>query len=371
MEIFYNELDENGKKVPVTLNDEEQAIADFYQAEYERLHGPRLRKTWRNALQTTSGIGFERLITTLTTIVKKITEQKFYTEAPAEVVPIVIGNGAFNTNLLTYRDYEMAGDFVQGVLNLGTDNARLASVDAGIDSVSVPIISWAKSLSYNIFQVEEAARSGSWDVVAKKEKARKRNWDLGIQRTAFQGLPNNANVLGLLNQNGITTNSNSLLATSIWKLAQTPNNLSLFLGQLLNAYQANNGSTCMPTHFIIPMSDYLGCATSSSPNFPIQSVLGYMEEVLKKSTKNPNFQIVGSRYCDGSGPFTNSGSQQYVLLNYDEESIRMDIPVDYTATMANSLNNFSFQNAGYGQFTGVQAYRPLELYYLNFPTSQA
>jgi hypothetical protein len=56
----------------------------------------------------------------------------------------------------------------------------------------------------------------------------------------------------------------------------------------------------------------------------------------------------------------------YVLLNYDEEALRMDIPLDYTNTLANSLDNFSFQNAGYGQFTGVLAYRPLELLYFGF-----
>lgn len=368
MEIFYNELDETGKKVPVVLNDEEQGLADYVQAEYERMHGPRLRKTWKNALQSTSGIGFERLITTLTTVVKKITEQKFYTEAPADAVPIVVGNGAFNTNLLTYQSVDMSGDFAQGIVNLATDNTRLASVDAGVTSTSVVIKSWAKSLSYNIIQMEEAARSGSWDIVVAKEKSRKRNWDLGIQRTAFLGLQGDSSCLGLLNQLGITNNT-TLLATSIWKLAQTPNNLSLFLGQLLNVYQINNNATAMPNRLIMPMSDYLGCATSSSPNFPIKSVLEYMEEVLKKSTGNADFKIIGSRYCEGA--FGGGSNQTYVLMNHSEDSIRMDIPVDYTSTMANSLNNFSFQNAGYGQFTGVQTYRPLELLYLSFPSSQA
>jgi hypothetical protein len=44
----------------------------------------------------------------------------------------------------------------------------------------------------------------------------------------------------------------------------------------------------------------------------------------------------------------------------------MDIPVDYTNTLANSLDNFNFQNVGYGQFTGVQTYRPLELLYFSY-----
>ena len=42
------------------------------------------------------------------------------------------------------------------------------------------------------------------------------------------------------------------------------------------------------------------------------------------------------------------------------------LQVDYTNTLANSLDNFNFQNVGYGQFSGVQAYRPLELLYFQF-----
>jgi hypothetical protein len=56
----------------------------------------------------------------------------------------------------------------------------------------------------------------------------------------------------------------------------------------------------------------------------------------------------------------------YTLLNYDEEALRMDIPVDYTNTLANSLDNFNFQNVAYGQFTGVVAYRPLEIFQFGF-----
>jgi hypothetical protein len=38
----------------------------------------------------------------------------------------------------------------------------------------------------------------------------------------------------------------------------------------------------------------------------------------------------------------------------------MDLPVDYTVTQANTMNNFQFQSAAYGQFTGVHFYRELE-----------
>jgi hypothetical protein len=43
----------------------------------------------------------------------------------------------------------------------------------------------------------------------------------------------------------------------------------------------------------------------------------------------------------------------------------MDIPVDFTMTQAGTLNNFQFQDAAYGQFTGVGIYRLLELVYFD------
>ena len=44
----------------------------------------------------------------------------------------------------------------------------------------------------------------------------------------------------------------------------------------------------------------------------------------------------------------------------------MDIPLDYTNTLANSIDNFAFQNAGYGQLTGCLSYRPLEMLYFQY-----
>jgi hypothetical protein len=43
----------------------------------------------------------------------------------------------------------------------------------------------------------------------------------------------------------------------------------------------------------------------------------------------------------------------------------MDIPVDITVTQPNTLNNFQFQDAAYGQYTGVAAYKPLEVLYFD------
>lgn len=215
-------------------------------------------------------------------------------------------------------------------------------------------------------------KSGNWDLVTAKERARKKNWDLGIQKIAFLGANNGSNsqCVGLLNQSGITTNT-SVITKPISTMSTAE--LKTFTAQIVEVYRTNVQRTAWPTHFIIPESDYNGLASQASPQFPIKSTLQLLEETFQTICRNKNFKILPLAYADGPYGLYQSLSpssqlQVYTLLNYDEESIRMDIPVDYTNTLANSLDNFMFQNVGYGQFTGVLAYRPLELMYFTFPT---
>lgn len=335
----------NSQGKPIILNEKEKAVCDVLQKKFD--------KEYKNSL------GYEIDITTLTTIMKKVTEQKFFHIAPADYLPVRVGEGAWSSNLVTYRSYALGDDFATGVLNTGADNARLAAADAGVDSLSVVVRNWAKSIGWSLMDLAQAAKAGNWDLVTAKEKSRKINWDLGIQKVAFLGLSGDANVLGLYTQSGITTNT-TFISGPISQMATV--DLKAFCYGILNLYRANNGRTAMPTHFIIPESDYLGLAAASSPDFPIKSTLQVLEEMFQVMTQKPGFKILMNAYGDTA--YSGAATMKYILLNYDEESLRMDIPVDYTNTLANSLDNFSFQNVGYGQFTGVLAYRPLEMYYL-------
>jgi hypothetical protein len=333
----------NSKGEPILLNAREQKIANSIQN------------------QVTNALGYEINITTLTTIIKKVTEQKFFEIAPADYIPVRVGEGAWSSNLVTYRSFQMADDFATGVMNTGGGNARLAQADAGVDSLSIKVTNWAKSVGWSLFDLELAAKSGNWDLVTAKEKSRKRNWDLGIQKVAFLGLAGDSAVQGLLNQSGITMNT-SVITQSIHTM--TTAQLKTFTGAIIEAYRTNCARTAWPTHFIVPESEYNGLAATVSPDFPIKSILQLLEEMFQTMTRNKSFKILPLAYADGA--YSGYGWQQYVLLNYEEESIRMDIPVDYTNTLANSIDNFSFQNVGYGQFTGCLAYRPLELMYFKY-----
>lgn len=333
----------NSEGKPIVLNALEQRKADLMQ-------------------KSVNALGYQIDITSLTTIMKKVSEQKFFEIAPADYLPVRVGEGAWSTQLTTYRSYAIADDFATGVLATGGNNTRLAVADAGVDSVNVKVINWAKQIGWSIFDLEHASKAGNWDLVTSKEKARKKNWDLGIQKVAFLGLSGDSSVKGLLTQSGVEVNT-STINKPISTMSGTE--LKAFCRAVLEDYRSNAQRTAMPTHFVLPESDYLGLATPSSADFPLKSVLEILRETFVAMTGKLDFKILSCAYADVANSDGALTLPRYALYNYEEESLRMDIPVDYTSTIANSLDSFNFQNVAYGQFTGVQAYRPRELIYFD------
>lgn len=334
-------MNDDGK--PVILNDREERLVNHNQ-------------------QILNSLGYEVNLTSLTAIAKRITTQKFFQIAPADYMPVVVGEGTWSAEILTYRSYQLGGDFEAGIVNTGADNARLAQADAGVDSITVPITNWIKEIGWTIFDLQMASKAGNWDLVTAKETARKTNWDLGIQRTAFLGLVSNPGVYGLLTQPNVTINT-SVIPTAISQMTATQFNA--LLANILGAYQTNCNFTAMPTHFVIPQNDYNGLATFPDPTYPLKTMLEILNDAFKTMTRNPNFKILPVAYADQVNNAAVSGlnTNIYTLLRHDPESLRMDIPLDYTNTLANTINGMQYQNAGYGQFTGVLAYRPLEMLY--------
>lgn len=337
----------NAKGEQVQLNSKEMAVARALE--------------YQNA-ELLNAMGIDIPITTLTTAIKSVSEQKFYRIAPAEYMPVVVGEGAFSTHLLKYTSFNMGGDFEQGLIHTSTHNAQLAQADAGVEGVQIPVINWAKGLSWNLFEVQQAAKTGNWDLITEKEKARKTNWDLGIQKAAFLGVPS-VGAKGLLNQDGITSD-----LTTVTKpiKAMSASEYQAFVGSIYAAYREHCDYTAEPDVFIIPESDYNGLAAAVDPNFPIKTKLEYLKEAFRLIVGH-EVEIKKLAYAD----MAKSGLavQRYVLLHKDADSLAMNIPVDYTATMANSINGFHWENAAYGQFTGVKVFRPKEVLYFDFTPS--
>jgi hypothetical protein len=303
--------------------------------------------------------GYEIDITSLTLIQKSVVEQKFFEIFPADYVPVRVGEGAWSTNLVTYRSFTAGDDFATGLINLGSGSGRLGAVDVGVDAVSVKVNNWAKQIGWTLPELQVASRAGNWDIVTAKERGRKKNWDLGIQRTIFLGLPGDNGTRGLLNQ-AITPNTTLITARIS---AMTAVQLNAFATTVLGAYRAATNYTAWPTHFVLPEVDFLGLGAPSSPETPLKSKLQVLMETFATMTNNPGFKILPLAYAQAAQ--SGLATDRYMLYRYDEDSLRADVPVDYTATLANTLDSFSYQNVGYGQFTGVMAYRPLEMFYMD------
>lgn len=319
-----------------------------------------------NAVQRQmNSLGYEVPLTSLSEVVRLVTEQKFYNVPFSEYVPVRVGQGAFSSNLLTYRSYQLAGEFEDGIVDTGGNNARLAQADAGIDSVTVQVFNWVTGIGWSVFDLEQASRSGNWDLVTEKSRSAKKLWDLGLQRVCFLGARGSngsgGSCLGLLNQAGITTNT-SIITQSISSM--TSAQLKTLCQNLLAAYRLNVNATEYPSRLVVPESDYNGLASQSSPEFPIKSTLQLLEEMFQVITQKKDFKILPLAYADKA--YSGFNYQIYALYNYDESSIRMDTPVSITSTIPNSVDNYNFNCVFYGQFTGVQAYRPQELMYFTY-----
>lgn len=341
---------------PIVLNSREAHQAMMLQRKYKSEIEPFIA----NAL------GAEVNITTLYAISKRVVSQKFFEIMPADFMPVRVGENAWSDNILTYRDYALGGDFEAGNINTGANESRLAEANSGVDTLTNPVINWGKKVTWAFPDLKMAARSGNWDLVVSKEKARKTNWDLGIQKIAFYGSSINTAVQGLLTQ--ATVNANTSLITG-YISAMNAAAFSALVQGIISAYRQNAQFTAKPTHFIMPELDYNGLAAlvpGTAGTFPVP-MLTYLLEMFKTITGNQNFKILPCAYADQVNNAGVSGLNKniYTLLNYNEDSLRMDIPVDYTNTLQNTINGFQFENVGYGQYTGVLAYRPLEMLYFH------
>lgn len=348
--IKHIHLDAKGS--PIILTEKEQKLANYLQKQISKFD---------NAL------GAEIDITSLTTIIKKVSEQKFFQIRPSDYLPVRVGEGAWSSNLVTYRSFQTGGKFSEGVLNQAGGNGRMAEVGSAVDSVMVEVKNWGKKIGWTLMELQQASKSGNWDLITNLEESRKTNWDLGIQAVSFLGLEGTASVKGLLTQTVGTgaedvTENTSLITKAIKDMSATE--LSTFAKNVLDVYRTNCQRTAWPTHFIIPESDYLGLATPSNSDYPLKSKMEILQDTLRVMTNNPNFRILPLAYADAA--YNGLDKQIYTMLNYDDKSIRMDVPVAYTNTLANTVNGFNFENVGYGQFTGVKAYRPKEMIYFTY-----
>lgn len=311
---------------------------------------------------TLENSGFDIDITTLTDVKAKVTEQVFYTVKPSDFMPVTVGENAFADELLTYKTFSLGSGFEEGIIDAGSNTSKVERAEARIEGVRVPTKFWSNRIDYNLIELAQASKAGNWSLIEAKETARITAWQLGIQKMSFLGLSSNSAVKGLLTQTDVTSNT-TVITKKINTMTATE--FQGLLGTLLSTYFANANSTVLPDTFIIPTDDYLGLVNSVDESFPLKDRLTRLEEALQKATANPNFEIKQLAYAQSSN--NDLGVNRYVLYRRsDDKSIRMDIPVDYTTTVTDTINGFDYSSRAYGQFSGLNTYRPQEMIYFDY-----
>lgn len=307
--------------------------------------------------------GYQIAIDTLTYIKQQLSTQSFYElngKTPRDFIPISVGDGSWASNILTRRVYQNNGDFEAGLTRQGSNNARRPQSDVSTDSVSVNTFIWTEGTQYSLAEIEQALAASQWDIIEGKHAARRKLWQLGVQAIAFLG-SRSGGMEGLLNNT--KTNINTTFITApIYGLNAA--NFATFVSGLIATYWSNTNQTKLPNRFVIPMTDWLGLQTlvpGSAGTFPTP-MLNYLLDAFK-AVCGPDFQIMPVAYGDASVANSLRGVNlnTYALYRHDAESFRMDIPVDFTVTQPNTLDNFTFQDVAYAQLTGVGFYKPLEV----------
>ena len=323
----------------------------------DRSSAPDLRL---NAVGDTQDVatGYQIQTDTLTYIIKEVTRQSFYIENVGAHIPIRIGEGAFSRALLTNRTYSLADDPESGFVRDGGGDQRVAMVDVAVDGITTYIANWIKGVAYSLIDVEQALRANSWDLISELHIARKTNWDLLVQKIAMIGSATDTRMPGLLTNVNINTNS-SVITGPISAL--TSSTFPTFVQQLIQTYFTNTNSTALPNTFVIPFTDYLALQTPVPGTVSLVPMINYLQMAFDAAVKSKEagVMIVPSAYCDAAN--NPAGSHYYMLYRNDARTLRMNLPVDYTVTQAGTINNLQFQDAAYGQITGVTILKNLEV----------
>ena len=191
------------------------------------------------------------------------------------------------------------------------------------------------------------------DYIAELYQGRKEIWDLDVQEVSMYGCAE-AGLEGLLTQSAVNINT-TLITKSLGDM--TAAEFNVIGSGLIQAYRTNCFRTAYPDTFIIPEDDHISLGRQMSETYPLRTKLSVLEEVLQKVTGNANFKILPLSYAMQSynSAITGLNKNRYVLTRQNRNSLRMDIPLNFTVTLPNSLDNMTYNSAAYGRFTGTTA----------------
>lgn len=296
-------------------------------------------------------------ITLLTLLEREISRQKLYTVDPEEFIPVDHQQGGWNDYITVLRSYyNIEGDISSWERGVDADNARRGQVGATLGSVALKLHTYAKMVSWSLFELRQSMETRVWNVVTEKERARKLDHDISVQRVLLLGDEKHS---GLLNQTDVAT-STTALTTPISKM--TSAQFKTFLSTVFANFYAATGYTAMPDTLILPMSDFMALGTAVDEQYPVFTTMyDRLLSVFRQATGNPNAQIKGLVYCE---PEYNNGNYKYVLYRKDFDTLRAYNPYEYNVVQGASVDGINYQNTAFSRFSDVFVNRPKEMLYM-------
>lgn len=319
-----------------------------------------------NGTVNQSSMGFQYAIQTTTLISADVIRQRFYEEPIADFAEVLVGRGPWMSSITQNMTFDAAGPFEQGIQDAAT-KTQIDNVEVSLAPVNVKNVPWIKGYMYSIIELQQALASNNWDVVESKLKALKKNWDLGIQAVGFVGRRANlAAFPGLLSNQGVTVDQ-TFIPTSMSNMTDVQ--LNAFITGIVQKFLTNCNEVRFPNRFVIPRSDWAGMGVPmvvSSTPLAI-SRRQYIQEMFE-GICGKDFKMLPTAYANkvrNAGYWATNGTNRYALYNNDPETVHMDIPVDLTVGAPATANNFQWQGVAYGQFSGMNVFRPLEVMYFD------
>jgi hypothetical protein len=310
-----------------------------------------------------SDAGYQYAIDTLSYLRAEIIEQKFYEVPIADYFTVDVGQGAYSSEMVQNMSFMSGGDFYSGDVSASGNLGKIEKVGALTTPIRIPNQYWMKGVNWQILEIKAAAQFQRWDVVEERLKSLKKDWDLGIQETAFLGHPMITALTGLINNADLTPNT-TLITTPIKDM--TTAEFKAFVASCLQTYWAYSNNTALPDTFVLPTTDYLGLGDFVSDLDVRISKIDYLTSMFQKMTNNPKFKITSLAYCQSDKNSARGITKnRYVLYRNDPDTLKMNIPVDFTMFAADTANQTQWTQVAMGQYSGVLITRPQEVLYID------
>lgn len=314
-----------------------------------------------------NSLGSDQTITTLTQILPKIIEQKFYEIKISDYFSVAVGQGnPFSEELFNWKTGVTGDDFESGLANTVNANSNKYADDITVEPYRTKTYTWIKDVQWNIIQ-EKVFSQGTQNLsyVQAKYSARKKQYDLGIQRVGMIGLKSDqAGAPGLLTQPGVSINT-TLITKPISTMTTTE--LDAFVAAMIGDFVDQAAYTATPDTLVMPAKDYYGMTSATTAQFPIKSKLTYLKDAFSEAVGR-EFKILPLAWAQQSNNATiaNLNKNRYVLYNNSPDTLEMQIPLDFTLTTPGTSNNFDYSSIAYSRFTGLRLFRPKEMQYFDY-----